>query len=216
MNADKLFIQAAIAELRSPKLAVTKQYLAVMKVQEENGAPQIARVNKKSDNSADVYFAISGESFFLAIALEAKPNINVVGVWIESGHRVYLTASTSSLSYADLASMTTLEPLSGWSKGDHRRNGSVYDFSRIVFEPNKNNAYELETKLHELLDILYSHKKEVIALSEQSTAYISVCRNQYVSGNAGIHLDSKTIKTLQEMKLSLDIDTYITGKQIMP
>ena len=93
--------------------------------------------------------------------------------------------------------MITLQPLTGWSKGDFRPNKkSKYDFSRISFEPNKNEAYGLEEKLHELLEELDKNRKEVINLSKQTNAFISVCKNQYISANAGIHLNLKTIKRL--------------------
>lgn len=213
MLADKLFIQTAIAELNSPSLPITRQYLSAMEVKKQKGEFHIARVNK-ADDCIEVYFTISNERFFLVLAVRAEPHLHVSHVWVESGHRVYLTATSTDLSYKELAELLSFQTLDGWSKGDYRRSGSRYEFSRINFEPNKCEAYELEEKLNELLNILCKHSKAVINLSKQANAYISVCKHQYVSGNAGIHFDSETIAKLQQLNLPLDIDTYITGKEI--
>ena len=216
MDQEQKYIEVANQELLTPKLEVTKQYLAVMKVETSNRIPKLAPINyKASKNICTVYFSIKNEKFFIAVSLKTKPIIEVNWVWIESGHRVYLTATSKELTYKELANLITLQPLTGWSKGDFRPNKKKkYDFSRISFEPNKNEAYGLEEKLHELLEELDKNRKEVINLSKRTNAFISVCKNQYISANAGIHLNLKTIKRLQKLHLALDIDTYIYGKEL--
>ena len=216
MDQEQKYIEVANQELLTPTFEVTKQYLAVMEVEISNGIPKIARINyKDSKNIFTVYFSIKNEKFFIAVSVKTKPRIELNWVWIESGHRVYLTATSKELTYKELANLITLQPLTGWSKGDFRSNKkSKYDFSRVLFEPNTNEAYELEEKLHELLEDLDKNRKEVINLSKQTNAFISVCKNQYISANAGIHLDLKTIKRLQKLNLALDIDTYIYGTEL--
>jgi len=216
MDQEQKYIEVANQELLTPEFEATKQYLAVMKVETSNGLPKIARINyDASKNIFTVYFCIKNEKFFIAVSIKTQPIIEVSWVWVESGHRVYLTATSKELTYKELAKLITLQPLTGWSKGDFRPNKkSKYDFSRVSFEPNKNEAYELEEKLYELLEKLDKNRKEVIDLSKQANAFISVCKNQYISGNAGIHLDLKTIKRLQKLNLALDIDTYICGKEL--
>jgi len=216
MDKEQKYIEVANQELLTPKLEVTKQYLAVMEVETSNGIPKIARTNyKASKNIITLYFSIKNEKFFIAVSIKTKPVIEVSWVWVESGHRVYLTATSKELTYKELANLITLQPLTGWSKGDFRPNKkSKYDFSRVSFEPNKNEAYELEEKLHELLEELDKNRKEVISLSKQANAVISVCKNQYISANAGIQLDLKTINRLQKLNLSLDIDIYIYGTEL--
>ena len=183
MEQDQKYIEVANQELLTPTFEVTKQYLAVMEVETYNGVPKIARINHKaSKNIFTAYFFIKNESFFIAVSIKTKPIIEVNWVWVESGHRVYLTATSKDLTYKELANLITLQPLTGWSKGDFRPNKkSQYDFSRVSFEPNKNEAYELEEKLHELLEELDKNRKEVINLSKQTYAFISVCKNQYIS-----------------------------------
>ena len=111
--------------------------------------------------------------------------------------------------------IVAFKPLTGWSKGDLRRNGkSVYDFSRVSFEPIKSEAYSLDEKLDLLLDELEKDMKGVLSLSKNANAIISVCRHQYISGNSGISLDVKTINRMNRLNLGIDIDTYIIGNEI--
>lgn len=216
MEQDKEYIRIATQELLHPQSEVTKQYLAVMEVEISKGVPKLARINyKDSNNAVQVYFHIKNERFFIAINLSSKPEVKVKSVWIESGHRVYLTATSEELTYQELTNLVSLYPLSGWSQNDLMKNNMrKYEFSRVYFEPNKNEAYELEEKLFSLLEELEKHRKEVIELSKQANTYISVCKYQYISANAGIHLDTEIINKLQKLNLELDIDTYIVGTEI--
>jgi hypothetical protein len=213
---DENYIAIAIDELNNPTFEVTKQYLDVMELELDNGIPKVARVdNHLSNDSVAIYFFIKDERFFLVVNLSKTSLPEVEWVWVENGHRVYLTATSDELTHKELSGYTLFHPLSGWSKGDIRKpSQSVYKFSRVSYEPNKNEAFDLEDKLLELLIELEIDKKEIIELSKNSNAYISICRHQYISGNAGIHFDLEIIKRLNELNLEVDIDTYISGKEI--
>lgn len=43
---------------------------------------------------------------------------------------------------------------------------------------------------------------------------LSVCKYQYISGNAGISFDNKLIRRMNNLNLGIEIDTYIVGNAI--
>ena len=211
------YIEKAIEEILNPKFEATKQYLEVCEIKMKNGKPKIARVNENYyQNKVAVYIEVKDERYFIEIHLTKEPEIEVEFVWTESGHRVYLTATSKKLSLNELSKfISKFEPLTGWSKGDLRKNGnSKYNFSRVRFEPIKNEAYGLDEKLELLLDELEKDVEGVRELTENSNAIISVCRNQYISGNVGIGFEIETINRLKRLNLGVDIDTYIIGNEI--
>lgn len=207
------YIERAIEELLHPEWTTTKQHLEVMELQITNGLPEVARVNI-ADDVVNVYFKVKEERFFFVVNVTPGQNLEIDGTWVESGHRVYLTAVSEQLNFHELSKYLKLQPLTGWSKGDLKQGRALpYKFSRVSFEPNTNEAYDLRKKLTELLTELEKDEKGILDLVANSDAYISVCKHQYVNGNAGIHFDIDTINRLQKLKLPIDIDTYIRGKE---
>ena len=207
------YIDKATDEVLHPQFAVTKQYLEVNDVALENGKPKVERVDLNyGDNLVAVYFPFENERYFLQINLTKAPDIKVDFVFTENGNMVYFTATSESLTQQELSANLPFEPLTGWSKGDYRNNGKMqYKFSRISFEPFESEACDFERQLELLLTELEKNSEIVRQLTQKATAYISVCRHQYISGNAGIHFDNKTIERLAKLNLSVDIDTYIVG-----
>ena len=187
-----------------------------MDVELENEVPRVARVDlNHTDDSIAVYFYIKEERFFIVVNLTKRSIPEVEWVWMESGHRVYLTATSETLGYEELSSYLPNDSLTGWSKGDLQKNGKrAYKFSRASYEPNVNEAYGLEEKLLDLLVDLEKSSESIHKLVQNSGAYISICRHQYISANAGIHLDLDILHRLSRLNLELDIDTYIGGTEI--
>ncbi|BBM00234.1 DUF4279 domain-containing protein [Microbulbifer sp. GL-2] len=216
MIDSKKYVSIAIQELRQPTFEITKQYLQVMEVELENEVPRVARIDLDHINdSIAVYFFIKEEQFFIVVNLSKGDTPQVEWVWIESGHRVYLTATSEALGYDELSSYLPYNSLTGWSKGDIDKSGKrVYKFSRVSYEPIVNEAYGLEEKLLNLLIDLERSSGAIRKLVENSKAYISICRHQYISANAGIHLDLEILHRLSSLNLELDVDTYITGNEI--
>jgi hypothetical protein len=217
MNTDiQPYIDKAIEEILDPAFAVTKQYLEVNDVQFENGKPKVERVDLDyAENLAAVYFPFKDERYFLQINLEKTPEIKVNFVHTESGNRTYLTATSKSLTFEELSKNLPFQPLTGWSKGDFRKNGkSQYNFSRVFFEPFASEAYEMEKQLDLLLTELERNAESIKQLTEKATTYISVCKHQYVSGNSGVHFDIELINRLSRLNLSVDIDIYIVGNPL--
>ncbi|MBL0236870.1 MAG: DUF4279 domain-containing protein [Saprospiraceae bacterium] len=182
----------------------------------ENGLPRVARIDHDfCENIVAVYFPIKGERFFLVINLTKEPNLDVDFIYTENAHRVYLTATSKTKSFQELASYLQIEPLKGWSIGERENfRGKDHDHSRIIYEPIENEAYGLDEKLELLLFDLEKDSKGIIGLSKNSYAYISVCKYQYISGNAGVGFGIEIIDRLYKLNLGIDIDIYIVGKSL--
>lgn len=211
------YINKAIEEILNPQFETTKQYLEVCELAMENGRPKVARFSENHyEDVVAVYFEVKDERYFIEVHLTKGPSIEVDFVWTESGHRVYLTARSKDLTFDELSKyIGKFGPLTGWSIGDVReKSTSRYDFSRVSFEPIKNEAYGLDEKLNLLLHELEKDVEGVRELSENSNAIISVCRHQYISGNAGTGFDIETIHRLNNLNIGIDIDTYIVGNRI--
>jgi len=215
MDKDR-YVSTAIQELLNPTFEVTRQHLEVMDVELENELPRVARINLElHDETVAVYFYIKNERFFIVVNVSKVNSKLVEWVWIESGHRVYLTAISKIQSFLELSKYFPFSDLTGWSIGELRKNGkSKHQFTRVSYEPILNEAYSLEEKLIYLLKELEEYSEAMQKLVEHTGAYISVCRNQYISANAGIHLNCDIIHRLSSMNLELDIDTYISGNEI--
>jgi Domain of unknown function (DUF4279) len=211
----EIYLNKAIEEILNPTLEITKQYLEVLEVEIENGMPKVERFEENFDqNTIAIYFKIKEERFFLEIHLNKNTN-EIDSVWIQNGHRTYFTATSENLSYSELEKVLGKEQTEGWSKGEFRKNGnSKYTFSRISFEPTKCEAYELNNQLEILLTELEQKKENIIKLSEIANIGISVCKHQYISGNAGISFERKLIEKMNNLNLGIDIDTYIVGNEI--
>lgn len=206
------YAQAAYDEIECRRLGPTQQYLGVHRVVRESDVPKIERIDTdRTDNILAFYFPLEGVNFFLEIHVR-KDSAEVDSVWIEDGCRAYLTATSASLSYAELTAGLRLAPLAGWSIGDEAPQSRRYKFSHISVEPTPCRAYPLEAKLALLLDELEKDPEGVELLKRQAdNTYISVCRYQYVAGNAGLHFEARTIQRIANLGLALDIDAYIQG-----
>ena len=212
MKNIQIYKEKAIEEILNPKFTVTKQNLAINKIEFINGVPKIERIDLNyADNLVAVYFPFKGERYFLRININKSPHIEVDFVNTESGNNTYLTATSYDLTFQELAEDLTLKPLTGWSKGDKPQ----YIFSRILYEPFVSEAYELESQIDLLLAELEKDADKIRRLTIIANTYISVCRHQYINASAGINFSKETIKRLSNLNLSIDIDTYIVGKEII-
>lgn len=211
------YIDIATDEIRNPSFEVTKQYLEVCELYIENDQFVIERINvNKNGNLVEIFFRINDEDFFFVVGIsESDPN-DVQCIYIENGHKIYLSAVSENINFKELKEKFRCENgISGWSKGDKRQYGNgVYSFTRLIYEPIEGLAYDFNEKLDLLLDNLEEKKSDLNRLVECAEVQIQVCKYQYVSANAGTHLDKTTIKRLSKLNLSLDIDTYIVGERI--
>jgi hypothetical protein len=217
MDTDiQIYIDKATEEIVNPAFAVTKQYLEVNEVEFENGKPKVERVDPDyTENLAAVYFSIKNQRYFLQVNLLKTPEIKVDFVHTESGNKTYLTITSEQFTFEELTENLKLKPLTGWTKGEFRKDGkSRYNFSRVSYDPFTGEAYEPERQIKLLLTELEKYSESIIELTKKAKLYISICKHQYVSGNLGIHFDVETINRIAGLNLSIDIDTYIGGIEI--
>ena len=212
---DFLIIEKAIEEIEQRRLGTTKQLLEVHEVVYEEDKPKVLRVDKESqDGSVVVYFPVKGQKFYVSIHLHTEPAVTVQAVGAEPYHLVCFSVTSETLTFEQLSSLTTLTPLTGWSKGDLRKfANSFYTASTLHFEPNP-EPDEFEDKLKKLLDALEQDKQGVQALASQGDILVQVA-SIFHNGNTmlgGHYLTKEIIKRLAALELSIDFDLYAKGK----
>lgn len=193
----------------------TQQLLEVHEVVYADKQPLVLRVDReKEDGTAIVYFPIRDERFYLAVYLDTVPQVAVRGVGTEPHHSVYFRATSETLSFEELSSMTTLQPTSGWSRGEKRKWGNtVYQFNSFHLEPNP-EPDEFEDKLEKLLNLLEQDKSGTLQLVDSTGGYIQVASN-FHNGNTmlgGHHISMGLMKRLAALNLAIDFDLYAEGK----
>ena len=209
------YIDIAIQEVLHPEFEMTRLYLENNELELENGLPKVERVDTNVPNGMVAVYLKFREGFFLQVNLTKKPEIAVEYVWVESSNAISLTAVSEKKKFDDLAKCLSLVPLKGWSKGDNKETGdSNYIFTSVSYESAISNAYDMEAKLKLLLTDLETDTEGVLKLTQCSTAHISICRRQFVSGTSGVHFDAETINRLSKLNLSLDIETIIVGNPV--
>ena len=77
---------------------------------------------------------------------------------------------------------------------------------------NANNSLFLYIYSKTHYNHLCLHIKELI---KHSNAVIEICKNQYVSANAGMAFSKELLQRLSEFESGIDIDTYICGKDFI-
>jgi hypothetical protein len=209
-------IAAAVAEITAPTWNLTKQFLRIHRVQQEDGIPVVAGVVfTPEDDTARVYFAIEGERFYLVIYLTFLPTLGIKWVGTEEQNRVYFAAFSDTLSFKELASFTHLQPTDGWSKGDakpHPSSSIPYKFTRLDIEPTP-TPDTFENKLTYLLDLLEKNVAGIKTLVERFKGGVQVA-TIFHNGNTmlgGFHLTNAHIRRLAALNLEIDFDLYAEG-----
>jgi len=208
-------IQKVISEIEIPQFDSTMQYLKSFSVDIENGKPKIELIERDVYNEVDVVFVrVKEEPFFLAFSF-SKDNSELLGTFTENSSQIYFTATSNSLTFQELSEMTKLKNLKGWSFDQLRPNGkSKYGFSRIIYEPIENRAFDFGSKMNRLLADLESDAEGIIEIAKLANAIVSIHLQMYISGNKGIFFNNQTIKTLNDLNLEVDIDQYVHGIKI--
>lgn len=210
------YIENAVKEINSPEFANTKQILEVNEVETENGKYKVENIIEL-ESRVDVFFNIKGEKYFLCVSLD-KQNGKVVFSSVRNSNYCYLYATSETKSLEELASYTKIKYTKGHSKGDviERANAQkIEKVSSIYFELLDSECYETEEAIEKLLDKLSEDKQGIKELIKNSSAVIEICKNQYVSANAGMFLSKELLQRLSEFEIGIDIDTYICGKKFI-
>jgi hypothetical protein len=214
MNFEERLVSKAVTELLNPSLGVTEQYFEIHDVERLQSIPEPERVTvDEQANLAIVYFKIQGERFRLAVYLQLQPVIIVYNVATENNSRVYLRATSESLSADEIENMTSLQAGEKFSKGDKRTFGkSIYNYSEVIFEPNP-EIDTFENKLDKLLSFLEQDNKGVNLLVDQANAYIQADIDiHFGNGLIGGPLISKeNISRICALNLAIEFSQFVTG-----
>ncbi len=210
-------IKHATGEVEEKNWGVTQQFLAIHELVYKDNKPEIAHIDKEDpDGTVKVYFPVKGEKFYFVVYMKADPGIDISWVGTEAQQRVYFSATSEDLDFRQLAGMTTLQPTSGWNKGDVRRYGNaVYKFSCVQFMPNPEPA-TFDEKLNKLLDFLERDIDGVRKLVSIAYGQIQVA-SVFHNGNTmlgGFHLDKRQLHRLQGLEVEIDFDLYAEGHLI--
>ena len=211
-----IYIENAVKEIDSPEFAHTKQILEVNEVETENGKYKIEKI-MEHENQVHIFFKIKDEKYFLCISLD-KQSGKVIFPSIQNSNYCYLYASSETKSLEELASYTKIKYTKGYSKGDIIKRANtqkIVKVSSIYFELLETECYETEEAIERLLDKLSEDKQGIKELIKHSNAVIEICKNQYVSANAGIAFSKELLQRLSEFEIGIDVDTYICGKEFM-
>jgi hypothetical protein len=211
---DLEIIRLATAEVESRAWGVTQQFLEIHELTYGDDNLKVAHIDKdRNDGEAIVYFPVKDEKFYFAIYIRTSPDLEIIGIGTEPNHKIYLRATSETLSFEELSRLTTLKPTDGWNKGDKRKHGnSAYSFSSVEFMPNL-EPDEFEDKINKLLDFLEKDKEGVHRLVAIANGHIQVA-SVFHNGNTmlgGFHLDKHLISRLKALDLEIDFDLYAEG-----
>jgi hypothetical protein len=210
--------EVALDEIFNPTYELTKQYLKVNPLIYNNGDPVIEDIiiNYES-KTAEVYFPILDEEFYLVIYLDIEPDVSIRIMNMSAGNRVYLNISSEKLSFAEITKDFLLQPTRFWKKGElmlKRNIEKYYEESGFMFEPNSKKTGEVEKKIDHVLQLLQPFKNKMNELENDASLLIQVCYYGYKDQMWGIHLEKEMLKKLSDLHLSIDIDLYASGTDL--
>jgi hypothetical protein len=228
----KHFKQIADDEINNPQWGVTKQFLEVNTVKKINSEyvyerysidNQTITYHDIKNSRADIYdykeiafyYEIENEHYFYCIGVDINKN-NVARVFTVNATYCYLYAYSDCMTLEEMAKLTKLKYSDGGTKGQKTNRGrGFYSTSWIKYQFARSTSHELEESLNMLLDEIEKDKEGVKYLVKKTDACIDIVKYQYVSANAGIEIDNKTIKRLEELGLKIEIDMYIEGERFI-
>src|SRR5688572_7563971 len=146
-------------EIRERTKRFTGLFLQVHDIHSIEGLPQIEKIDtEREDGIVVAYLPVREQSFYFALYFDNKVNLNLLGVGTEPHNLVYFSASSRELNVDDLSSLTTLEVIRKWTKGQKQQDGPGFHISsRIAIESNA-GPDDVVDKIKKLLDILEKDK----------------------------------------------------------
>jgi hypothetical protein len=213
------FLKLSVQEFANKTWGSTEQYLEVLEVVKQNNIPVVKRVEKISDNKYAAYFPIKNERFYYTHYFEVlDEEISILGDGVSPACSVALRVHSGNLPLDEILKLTTIVPTKTWQKGDLRGNKktseAIYNYTMFRFEPDVNEAGELEMKLLNILSELKPHQDELIKLREANCeVYISAYWESYISNSmlGGFYLNKEIISGLHQLDLEIDFDLNASG-----
>lgn len=212
MPTDEGLIQIAIEEIKTKTWGVTRQFLQVHEIDDENGKPKIAGIySSKEDGTAIVYFCVKQQQFYFAVYIDTTPETTITSVGTEPYCDVYLRADSTLYSFDELCTFTSLAPTRGWSKGD-LRNTKIKTESCIFIEASSQPG-SFEYKIAQLLNLLENDAEGTKRLAENASGYIQVIMI-FHAGNSmlgGLSLSTANMQRMAALGLEINFDLHAEG-----
>ncbi len=207
---DKQKVQdIAIAEIMTPTLALTQQFLAVNKIVFHNQMPFIEDILlREEEKKAEVYFPIEGEKYYFVVYVDWE-NLHLIAVAISAGCVVSFLATSDTHSLNELITVAGIAPTRTWEKGKAKRHNG------FEIHLSQKKIGDVEDKLRDLLTFLSPHKANLEALSSIAAMGIDIAYWGYKEQMWGIHFDMDLLTQLVNLGLSVDIDIYASGSDLV-
>lgn len=203
-------------EFKQNTLGVTEQYLRIHSPIYIDTTLRVDRIDHtREDEMIVAYLPVSKEKFYFAVYIDKKKN-EITGMGTEGCYKVYFRAISDTIALDEIKAMTLLAPTESWNKGDLRQNAiSNHSFSSFEIFPNP-EPDDFENKLKKLLDLLEQDIEGIKQLADKTESSIQVAMYIHnANGMIGGHtIDSNDIRRMNDLKLSIKFDLYVSGKSI--
>jgi hypothetical protein len=233
INID-IFKKIADDEIINPQWTVTKQFLEVNKIKMADNEYVYERysienctqkyhdiknsyTNVYSYDEIAFFYKVENNNYFYCIGVDINKK-DIARVFWVNGTYCYLKADSLDMTLEEMTKLTKLKYSEGATKGQKTNRGGskgFYSCSWVDYKFTDYTSYELEESLNMLLDELEKDKEGIKKLAEKTNAAIVIVKYQYISGNAGIEIDLKTIERLKKLNLGFWIDMYIEGERLI-
>jgi Domain of unknown function (DUF4279) len=201
--------EAAIAEILRPTLPITRQFLEVNKVVLKERVPIVEDVIlREEEKTAEVYFPIEGERYYLVVYLDVQPRVALRWMGMSAGNRVYFYTKSGEHQVDELVAMAGVEPTRTWEKGKHIRHHG------FEVRPSFKETGDVEDKLRTIISFLLPYTANVHALSAIADVGINIAYWGYKEQMWGIHFGTDIIQGLAVLNLSVDVDLYASGSDL--
>jgi hypothetical protein len=220
-------------EIDNPQWKLTKQYLEVNEILKINNEYIYERYsihkkhgyyftkesNDKIEYNFDVitfYYKIKKYEYFFCVEINIEKKV-IEWIYMRNSTYCYLSADSENMTLEEMTKLTKLKHSSGATKGQKEYRGKkeiTYKTSWVKYRFTNETSFEIEEALNMLLDKLENDKEGIKTLAKKTNANIVFCKYQYVSANAGMELDIKTIARLNDLNLGINIDMYCEGEYI--
>jgi hypothetical protein len=230
MNDIKLLKEIADNEFNDPQWAVTRQFLEVNDIELLNNEYTYERYSIGNQKFVFVdinnriekycyeivfYYKIKDERYFYCIGVDIDKK-EITRVFMCESCYCYLSACSENMTLQEMAKLTKLKYFDGGTKGEKTNRGrGFYSTSWIEYRFTNNESYFMEDALNMLLDELEKDEIGIKKLVKKTNASIQIVKYQYISANAGIEINTETIKRLYKLNLSFSIDMYICGERFI-
>lgn len=191
-------VEVARAELLSPSLFLTQQYLSAFGVRTEKGLPIAAHVDQQEQWST-VYFPVENGNFYLVVDLEVGPQPQVKAVRTEVGGYLYLFIQKSQA--------VTKPPLP-LVPDVVAEDGFVYKFQDDAPAP-------FRARVARFLDWLAPYKQTLAQVGEQASVSLCMAYCGYKDQMGSLRLGKETLLQLAEMGIELEVDLYAEGNTLV-